>query len=443
MKPSYRVYKLRNSIQEYAWGSKTAIAELLGNPSPAVKPQAELWLGAHPKAPSLVVLDGRRIALPELIARDPRGILGAETAARFSESLPFLFKVLAAAQPLSIQAHPNLEQARLGFERENEKGIALDAFRRNYRDNNHKPEVISALTPFWALNGFRPFTEMLILLEGVGFRGLASTIRSFRSDPSPEGLKHLFSRIMNLDKQGREQALAEAAGWARRTLSGSTASGRQAAPPDRGAAARAAAAARWIEKLGDLYPGDVGVLSPLLLNVVYLQPGDTMFMEAGVLHAYLEGTGIELMANSDNVIRGGLTPKHMDVSELLAVLRFEGRKVRLAEARGLPGGERLFLTPAEEFLLSEIRIAAGRTYSSGSNRSVEMMICLEGRGTLRVLDDPSGPAAVPLQTLAVKKGDSLLVPAALPGYTIEGELSIYKASVPIQAVGIQERSYRV
>jgi mannose-6-phosphate isomerase len=185
------------------------------------------------------------------------------------------------------------------------------------------------------------------------------------------------------------------------------------------------------------------VLSPLLLNVVYLQPGDAMFMEAGVLHAYLEGTGIELMANSDNVIRGGLTPKHMDVSELLAVLRFEGRKVRLAEARGLPGGERLFLTPAEEFLLSEIRIAAGRTYSGGSNRSVEMMICLEGRGTLRVLDDPSGPAAVPLQTLAVKKGDSLLVPAALPGYTIEGELTIYKASVPIQAVGIQDRSYRV
>jgi mannose-6-phosphate isomerase len=385
MKPTYGVYKLRNSIQEYAWGSKTAIAEFLGNPSPTVKPQAELWLGAHPKAPSFVVLDGgKQLALPELIARDPRGILGAETAARFSDSLPFLFKVLAAAQPLSIQAHPNLEQARLGFERENEQDIALDAFQRNYRDNNHKPEVISALTPFWALNGFRPFAEMLTLLEGVCFRGLASTIRSFRSDPSPEGLKHLFSRIMNLNKQGREQALAEAAEWARRTL--------QAAFLDSEAATQAAAAARWIAKLGDLYPGDVGVLSPLLLNIVYLQPGDTMFMEAGVLHAYLE---------------------------------------------------RVFLTPAEEFLLSEIRIADGRTYSGGSNRSVEMMICLEGRGTLRVFDDRSAPAAVPWQTLAVNQGDSLLVPAALPGYTIEGELSIYKASVPIQAAGTQDRRYRV
>jgi mannose-6-phosphate isomerase len=421
-----RIYRLINPIQEYAWGSRTAIPELLGAPSPAEKPQAELWLGAHPKAPSQVVLEsGRRIPLPELIGRDPRAILGAEAAARFSNHLPFLFKVLAAAQPLSIQAHPDPRQARRGFRRENELGIAADDFTRNYRDENHKPEVICALTPFWALNGFRRLADMLSLLQSVGFRSIAAQIESLRSDPGPQGLRRFFAAVMNLDARTRQRALEEALLWARRT---SERTGLRAGREE----------ARWIIRLQELYPGDIGVLSPLLLNLVRLAAGEAMYMQAGVLHAYLEGSGVELMANSDNVIRGGLTPKHVDVPELLAILRFEGGTVRLAKAREGRRGERVFQTPAEEFRLAEIRLAGRQLYRSPRRRSVEIMICIEAGGRIQAIEDRGGE---PPPSLQPARGDSFLVPAAVAGYTIRGPIRLYKASVPL--AGTQDRENRV
>jgi mannose-6-phosphate isomerase len=409
------VFRLINTIQEYAWGSRTAIPELVGNPSPADKPQAELWMGAHPKAPSRIILaENRRIPLPELIARDPAGTLGATVAQKYSGRLPFLFKALAAALPLSIQAHPNLKQAREGFRRENELGIPLDAFQRNYRDENHKPEVISALTPFWALNGFRPIPEMLALLHSIGFPSISEHLNAFRKNPDPAGLKIFFAALMRLDREFREKALEKAVDWARGQLNqeqrSGTAGGESPTPP----------IAHWLVRLQELYPGDIGVLSPLLLNLILLQPGDTMFLEAGVLHAYLEGTGIELMANSDNVIRGGLTQKHMDVEELLSILRFEGQTIRLAVATETVPGERVFRTPAAEFRLTEIHVHPDRPYRSPGTGSIELMICLDGEGAIDAVDP-----------LPLSKGDSLMIPASAPPYTIHGSVHLYKAFVPL------------
>lgn len=412
------VFRLINTIQDYAWGSRTAIPELLGESSPADKPQAELWMGAHPKAPSTVLLEeGGQLPLPELVAQDPAGTLGATVAQKFSSRLPFLFKVLAAALPLSIQAHPNLEQAREGFRRENELSIPLDAFQRNYRDANHKPEVISALTPFWALNGFRPIPEMLDLLHSIGFPSISEHLDTFRKNPDSAGLKIFFAALMRLDRKTRGRAIEEAVHWARGQLNqeqrSGTAGGETPETPT-------TPIARWLVRLQRLYPGDTGVLSPLLLNLILLQPGDTMFLEAGLLHAYLEGMGIELMANSDNVIRGGLTPKHKDLEELLSILRFEGKAVRLAEALETVPGERVFQTPAEEFRLAEIRVQPDTPYTSPKTGSIELMICLDGEGAIDAVDP-----------LPLSKGDSLMIPASTSPYTIHGQLRLFKAFVPL------------
>jgi mannose-6-phosphate isomerase len=413
------IYRLVNPVQEYAWGSRTAIPRLLRQPFPAEKPQAELWMGAHPKAPSQVILEeGSRLPLPELIARDPRGILGASVAEKFSGSLPFLFKVLAAAQPLSIQAHPDLEQARAGFSRENEMGIALDAFQRNYRDDNHKPEVISALTPFWAMNGFRPISQMLDLLRSVRSAAIRRPLGEFENDPTERGLKAFFAALMKLERQTREQAIAEALRWAGRVVERTN----RSKQVERGAAQVVSPKqpiARWVLRLQELYPGDIGVLSPLLLNLILLEPGETMFLEAGVLHAYLEGTGIELMANSDNVIRGGLTPKHIDVPELLSILRFEGRPIDLLSSTRALGGEQLFRAPAEEFCLAKLQVDSGQPRRSPRRESIELMIVVEGRGGIEAGS-----------SLSLQQGDSLMIPASTGGYSIEGSLLLYKAFVP-------------
>lgn len=398
------VFLLQNTIQEYAWGSRSSIPELLGQPAPAARPQAELWMGAHPKAPSRVLLEEGKhpvqLSLSELIARDPEGILGPAVAARFGAALPFLFKVLAAARPLSIQAHPDREQARRGFRRENEQGIPLEDRRRNYRDDNHKPEVICALTPFWALNGFRPIPQMIDLLQAVGFTGIGTQISALAASPDSAGLKSFFAAVMRLQPRERQQAIREALEWAGRNPAADT--------------------ARWILRLAELHPGDIGVLSPLLLNLIRLQPGQAMFLEAGVLHAYLEGTGIELMANSDNVIRGGLTSKHVDVEELLAILRFEGRALQLVEAAETAPGQRVYQTPAEEFRLAEIRVDPHRPYRSPGSGSVELMIAVRGEGRIE-----AGAS------LDFGKGDSLLIPASTGGYRIHGSLHLFKAWVPL------------
>ena len=395
---------LKNTIQEYAWGSRVAIPELLGQPVPVDKPQAELWMGAHPKAPSQVLSDGLWRSLPEVIQENPEETLGQKVAARFSNKLPFLFKVLAAAKPLSIQAHPNKEQAGQGFARENELGIPLDAPHRNYRDDNHKPEIICALTPFWALNGFRRIDVILSLLEEARIADLAEIVSLLRSHSNRDGLKKFFNHLMTMEAEKQRQIVEEAVAFAE---------GRAGEEP----------VWTWIVKLNEEYPGDMGVLSPAFLNLIQLEPQEAMYLPAGELHAYLEGVGIELMANSDNVLRGGLTPKHIDVQELLAVLNFTDGDLHILSPKNFTSGEGIYSTEAEEFVLSVIRIKKVAPFSSPRDRSVEMMMCTEGAVNVTDLSDG--------ETTVLTKGTSIIVPAAVEQYSIEGDGILYKAAVPL------------
>ena len=395
---------LKNTIQEYAWGSRAAIPELLGQSVPADKPQAELWMGAHPKAPSQVFADGLWRSLPEVIQASPEETLGQKVAARFSNKLPFLFKVLAAAKPLSIQAHPNKEQAGQGFARENELGIPLDAGHRNYRDDNHKPEIICALTPFWALNGFRRIEEILSLLEEAEIPDLAEIVSLLRSHSNRDGLKKFFNHLMTTDSGKKGKIVEQAVNSAEK---------RTPKEP----------VWMWMIRLNEEYPGDIGVLSPLFLNLVRLEPQQAMYLPAGELHGYLEGVGIELMANSDNVLRGGLTPKHIDVQELLAVLNFTDGDLNILSPKNSTSGEAIYSTEAEEFVLSVIRINKTAPFSSPRDRSVEMIMCTEGEVSVTDLSDG--------ETTRLTRGVSIIVPAAVEQYRIDGEATLYKATVPV------------
>lgn len=394
---------LKNPIQEYAWGSRSFISRLMGEASPADKPQAELWMGAHPRSPSQVLWDGEWISLVQLIQRDPEGILGKSVAEKFSNKLPFLFKVLAAAKPLSIQAHPNREQAREGFQRENGLKISLNAPNRNYKDENHKPEIICALKPFWALKGFRKIEEIIALLDIIGAPALKNQLLHLKRQSDREGLKGFFTHLMMQERERQSRIVNEVIGCSEK-YSG--------AGPE----------FEWVNKLNREYPGDIGVLSPLFLRMVRLQPGEAMYIPAGELHAYLEGAGIELMASSDNVLRCGLTAKHMDASELLKILNFTSNKMDILRPERQESGESIYPTAGEEFMLSVISLRGDSIFESPGKRGVEMMICIEG--DFQVTDLGSG------DPLSLVKGSSIIIPAGVERYRIEGEGTIYKASVP-------------
>ena len=394
---------LKNTVQNYAWGSPTAIPELLGERNPGPEPKAELWLGAHPKAPSRVVHDRHWLSLTELIAKYPQQILGDHVALAFDNKLPYLFKVLAAAKPLSVQAHPSLDQAKEGFERETDRGIALDAPNRNYKDDNHKPECICALSPFWAMYGFRNITEILALTGKVCPVGLSAELDALQKQPDSRGLKRYFTDLMTMDSQRQKTVVDEAVQNAH-----------QYSDED--------SAFYWMTRLSSEYPTDIGILAPLFLNLIELKPGEALFLPAGELHAYLEGVGMELMANSDNVLRGGLTPKHIDVPELLKVLNFNPRPVNILKATQKNMNESMYASQADEFVLSVVSISAKNAYRSSESRSVEILLCTEGRACIK----DEGTQDI----INIKKGDSIIIPAAVIAYSISGDALMYKAAVP-------------
>ena len=344
--------KLDNPIQHYAWGSKTAIARLQGRRA-ATEPEAELWIGAHPQAPSAVTVAGRRVTLDRLVADRPAEMLGPVTE-RFGRELPFLLKVLAVAEPLSIQAHPSLVQAAEGFAREEEAGTAPDAPNRNYRDRNHKPELAVALEPYWMMSGFRPYAKLVRHLEAVGVPQLQAAIAALRRRPTERALGALLATVLQLNDRQRADLVSRTESHAAGQLRGDDCGSN---PEDSGSSSlsltEAESAARWVQRLAASYPGDAGVLSPYLLNVVRLAPGEGTFTGAGTLHAALSGTAVELQANSNNVLRGGLTVKYVDVPELLRVARFvpsgrgrvgpDGGCQRRAQLPDSGGGVRTFV----------------------------------------------------------------------------------------------------
>ncbi len=398
-----RITLLENPIREYDWGSRSAIAELLGRPSPSAAPQAELWMGAHPSAPSTIELAGVRRSLHADIAEHPREWLGARVQADFAGRLPFLLKVLAADRPLSIQAHPDAAQAREGFARENAAGVVLDAAERCYRDASHKPELLCALTPFWALRGFRAPREILALSEQLAVPELAAAAACLRAPGEGEVLDRWLRGLFSLTAEARVRLVRAVA---------------RAAVEH----ADADVAFEWISRLQQLNRDDVGVLAPLFLHTLRLEPGEAMFLPARELHAYLQGVGIELMASSDNVLRGGLTTKPVAVDELLRVLCFEpAQPTRLTAQRDASGWER-YATPAREFELARATLRGGPALVSESERSIEILLCTEG-----AIDLVAGAAD---ERVRLARGQSCVVPASAPIYRVSGSGTLYRASVP-------------
>ncbi len=400
---------LKNCIQEYAWGSKTAIPLLLGENRPSETPLAEIWMGSHPKAPSLVFYQNQWIPLDQLIRDNSEELLGREASEKFNNRLPFLFKVLAVEKPLSIQAHPGRTHAKMGFERENFHHIPLDAFNRNYKDENHKQECICAMTPFWALNGFRPIEDITQNMDAVFPGELAIIKKHLRHRDKREGLKAFLYDLMTMDQREKETLIHCVVTRLKATADRSL-------------------MVQWVIRLHQEYPGDIGIFSPVYLNLILLEPGQAMFLPSGELHAYLEGMGVEVMANSDNVLRGGLTPKHVDVQELLKVLNFEERRIDIQFGEPVSETERIYRTDAEEFQLSGITVKQGNVYTCSDRNSLEILLWAKGRSTVHVQDNG--------ERLEVCKGTSVMIPASVHSYGITGDAQIYKVCVPIKKSNI-------
>lgn len=391
---------LENPIQNYAWGSHSAISRLLGTASPSAQPEAELWLGAHPKAPSRV-RSGE--SLMKLIEHDPERMLGNAVAARFGSRLPFLLKVLAAEAPLSLQAHPTPEQAEAGFDAENAKGIPLEASERNYKDRSHKPELLCALTPFAALCGFREVSQTLELLRTFRAPRTPFVDRLLDRLQSDADLPRAFGMLMALPPDQKREIAAQ-------TLDRCTDLAAFDGPFQREFS--------WAVRVGMLYPHDIGLVTMLLLNLVRLAPGEAIYLPAGNMHAYLQGVGIEIMANSDNVLRGGLTPKHVDVPELTRVLDFKAGPVPVLQGE-MQGSARVYRTNAPEFELSSYEVRPGEAPIAEDRRGPEIVLCEHGQ-----LEVECGGEKTPLP-----QGDSLFIAANEPAYTIRGEGRLFRARV--------------
>ncbi|MEV1045396.1 mannose-6-phosphate isomerase, class I [Streptomyces sp. NPDC049916] len=389
--------RLSNTVRPYAWGSTTAIPTLLGR-EPTGEPQAEMWMGAHPGAPSRIsrttanAPGDKELPLTEVIAADPEGELGAATVARFGPRLPFLLKLLAAGAPLSLQVHPNLDQARDGYADEEARGIPIDAPHRTYKDANHKPELICALTPFDGLCGFRRPAEAADAMDALGVDSLKPYVDLLRAQPEEAALREVLTAILGADP-------AEMAGTVERAAAAVERLGGAYAP---------------YARIAHHFPGDPGVLAAMLLNYVQLQPGEALFLGAGVPHAYLDGLGVEIMANSDNVLRCGLTPKHIDVPELLRIVRFEATDPGVLRPEAAPSGEELYETPVDEFALSRYTLAAGAGPTELTAPTPQILLCTGG--------------AVQVGELSLNPGESVFVPAGEP-VEASGAGTLFRATV--------------
>ena len=364
---------LRGALRTYAWGSRTAIAEFTGRPVPAAHPEAELWFGAHPGDPAWLKTAQGETSLLEVLVADPEGQLGSALCARFGDVLPFLVKVLAADEPLSLQAHPSADQAVEGYLREERMGIPVSSPVRNYRDTSHKPELLVALQSFEALAGFRQASRTTELLRALAVSDLDPFIDLLNDQSDADGLRALFTTWITAPQPDIDVLVpAVLDGAIQYVSSGAT---------------EFQSEAKTVLELGERYPGDAGVLAALLLNRISLAPGEAIFLPAGNLHAYLRGVGVEVMANSDNVLRGGLTPKHVDVPELLRVLDFTPTtEERLRAQTRREGPELIYETPTDEFAVALLTLDGddlGHEIDAPSrHEGPQILLCTEGAATV-------------------------------------------------------------
>jgi mannose-6-phosphate isomerase len=393
---------MRNKIRPYAWGSRTAIADLLGAPSPAAHPQAELWMGAHPDDPSsLLGADGERSLLDEVRA-NPADTLGDAVVAEFGDRFPFLLKVLAAAEPLSLQAHPSAELARRGFDAEEQAGVARKDPNRNYTDPWPKPEMICALTELHALCGFAEPAHTVALIEELGVPELKHYLGLLAGQPDEEGTRALFSALITIPPGAIARVLDA-------LLAGCVAKVREGTSPF-------LPHYRTALELAERYPGDAGVLASLMLNRVTLKPGQALYLHSGNLHAYLTGTGVEIMGNSDNVLRGGLTPKHVDVPELMRVLDFTPGPVEVLGSDDATAAEIDYGAPSREFRLS--RLAIGPEPRTLTHDGPQIVLVTDGAVTVTSAD----------RTIDVPRGRSVWIPACERDVRVSGAGQVFRAT---------------
>jgi mannose-6-phosphate isomerase len=371
---------LQPVIRPYAWGSRYGIATLQGRPVPAPGPEAELWMGAHPSAPSGLERGGRRTTLDAVIAADPDRELGPRCVARFGPRLPFLLKVLSAERALSIQVHPSRAQAEAGFRAENERGLAPGDPARNYSDDWPKPELLCALTPFEALAGLRTPADAAGILRALAVdqvQPLAAGLEQGQVDL--RGVLGSILRWPEADLVGRVVGACERLASADGPYAGACAAARRAATE---------------------HPGDLGVVALLLMRHTVLEPDEAVFMPAGGLHGYLRGTGVEVLANSDNVVRAGLTSKHVDVPALLKLVDPDVT-VPVLSPRRLASGVAGFVTPAPEFRLYLNDLVPEPRALPGAGPRI--LLCTEGAVVLR---NQAG------DTIKLGRGESCFISAA-------------------------------
>ncbi|GCD18622.1 mannose-6-phosphate isomerase, class I [Cellulomonas algicola] len=396
--------RISPATQHYAWGSTTAIPDLLCV-VPDGRPVAEAWFGAHPSAPAVVHEDEDDVPLDRLVAADPTATLGEDVRARFNGELPYLLKVIAAESPLSLQVHPSRDRARAGYAAEDAAGVPLDAAERNYRDRNHKPELVYALTRFDAMVGFRASRRVAELLAGLDAPLAADLHALLVSDPTPGAVRRAFQWLMSPDTRPAEDDVRKFADACAQRLADGSPSPRTD---------------RTVMRLAAAYPGDAGAVTSVLLNPVTLHPGDALFVPAGSVHAYLHGVGVEIMANSDNVLRAGLTAKHIDLPELLANLdAVAAPPIRIAPERVFTSTE-IFYAPVDDFELSVTRLTdEGATRIPG--RGPRVLLCLEGEVEVRAQDG---------EPMVLTRGQAAFAPASDGVLTAWGDGVLIQADVP-------------
>lgn len=388
-------FPMHNVIQTYAWGSRTSLNQLFDLPNPDQQPQAELWMGAHPNGCSLVELDQRTWRLSELIARDPAAFLSTDTANHFGE-LPYLFKVLAADKALSIQVHPSKTEAEAGFAKEQQAGIPLTAAERNYKDPNHKPELVYALTPYQAMNGFRSITQIIEHFSALKIAAIAPLLEALIERQTEAGLQKFFTDLLSLQGEEKEDALEDLLAHAQRKV--------------------AEPLFALIVELAHSYPNDIGLFAPLMLNVLTLQPGEAMYLDARTPHAYLKGTGLEIMANSDNVLRAGLTPKHMDIQELARCTHFVEKPAQtLRLTPHIDGQAQHYSVPVPDFKFTLYLSAQQQLITTNS---AEILLPLDNEMTVSHANGDS---------VTLAKGQSLFIPAYVGQYTLRSQGRVARA----------------
>jgi mannose-6-phosphate isomerase len=397
-----KIFKLKGKIQHYVWGGTTFIPQWLGMSNPENKPFAEYWMGAHPSAASTITINGEEKSLYDLIKDEPASFIGEATNKAFGE-LPYLFKILDVKDMLSIQVHPSKEAAAKGFDEEEANNILITASNRNYKDKNHKPEVLVALSEVWLLHGFLAEEKLLNVLRNV------PELNVFEKDFLDKGYKGLYEHIMLMPQEASDKILSALID--------------KEIERKKNNELTKADAGWWVAKLYENEKPasnfDRGIFSIYLFNKVKVEPGEAVFQGAGVPHAYLEGQNVELMANSDNVLRGGLTPKHIDVPELLKHIEFEGIKPDIMKGNKITDGERNYPCPVSDFGISKIELNAGEVYQA-TTHSLEIIVVIAGEMQVAGTNNVS-----------VKKGEAVaILPAETYSISTTGKVYAYKAFVP-------------